>query len=185
MGVDRGDGRKWQSYRGWKDEKGPGSDAPPEQGGSDPRVLTSIESPHYQNFVDAVRAEDEQAADLRHPRRAPTATLPQLANIAYRAGRQLTFDGKTETFVNDKEADRCSRASTPRASRSAARCRTDHPARWAVAPAPTAHRHSFNAPSIGNVSPLHARRAVHGSGGRVQNGSSGGRPKGRNTPAHR
>ena len=32
-----GDGRKWQSYLGRKDEKGPGSDAPPEQGGSDPQ----------------------------------------------------------------------------------------------------------------------------------------------------
>jgi len=35
-----------------------------------------------------------------------SSTLPHLANIAYRVGRQLQFDGKTEKFVNDKEADR-------------------------------------------------------------------------------
>ena len=101
-----GDGRKWQSYRGWKEEKGPGSDAPPEQGGSDPRVLTSIESPHYQNFVEALRAEDPKILTCDIHEGHLTAALPQLANIAYRTGRQLTFDGKSETFVNDKEADR-------------------------------------------------------------------------------
>jgi predicted dehydrogenase len=101
-----GDGRKWQSYRGWKDEKGPGSDAPPEQGGSDPLVLTSIESPHYQNFVEALRAEDRKLLTCDIHEGHLSAALPQLANIAYRTGRQLTFDGKTEMFVNDKEADR-------------------------------------------------------------------------------
>jgi hypothetical protein len=35
-----------------------------------------------------------------------SSALPQLANIAYRTGHQLTFDGKSETFVNDKDADR-------------------------------------------------------------------------------
>ena len=36
-----------------------------------------------------------------------SSALPHLANISYRVGRSLTFDGKTETFVNDKEATRC------------------------------------------------------------------------------
>ena len=101
-----GDGRKWQSYRGWKEEKGPGSDAPAEQSGSDPRVLTSIESPHYQNFIDAVRAEDRNLLTCDIHEGHLSSVLPQLANIAYRTGRQLTFDGKSETFVNDKDADR-------------------------------------------------------------------------------
>jgi predicted dehydrogenase len=101
-----GDGRKWQSYRGWKDEKGPGSDAPAEQGGSDPRVLTSIESPHYQNFIDALRAEDPKLLTCDIHEGHLSSALPQLANIAYRTGHQLTFDGKSETFVNDKDADR-------------------------------------------------------------------------------
>jgi hypothetical protein len=35
-----------------------------------------------------------------------SSALPHLGNISYRVGRQLQFDGKAETFVNDKEADR-------------------------------------------------------------------------------
>jgi hypothetical protein len=32
--------------------------------------------------------------------------LPHLGNISYQVGRALTFDGKAEKFVSDKEADR-------------------------------------------------------------------------------
>ena len=35
-----------------------------------------------------------------------SSTLPHLANISYQVGRQLTFDGKAEKFVDDKQADR-------------------------------------------------------------------------------
>ena len=31
--------------------------------------------------------------------------MMHLGNIAYRTGRKLTFDGKAEKFINDKEAD--------------------------------------------------------------------------------
>ena len=35
-----------------------------------------------------------------------SSSLPHLGNISYRVGRALVFDGKTETFVDDKQADR-------------------------------------------------------------------------------
>ena len=35
-----------------------------------------------------------------------SASLAHLGNISYRVGRKLTFDGRTERFVNDKEADK-------------------------------------------------------------------------------
>ena len=35
-----------------------------------------------------------------------SSTLPHLGNISYLVGRALVFDGKTETFVDDKKADR-------------------------------------------------------------------------------
>ena len=101
-----GDGRKWQSYLGRKEEKGPGSTAPPDQGGSDPLVLTSIESPHYQNFVDAIRANDAKILTCDVLEGHLSSALPHLANISYRVGRALQFDGKAEKFVNDKEADK-------------------------------------------------------------------------------
>jgi predicted dehydrogenase len=101
-----GNVRTWQSYMGPKSEKGPGSDAPPEAGGSDPLVLTSIESPHYQNFVDAIRANDPKLLTCDALQGHYSSTLPHLANIAYRVGRPLQFDPKAEKFVNDAEADK-------------------------------------------------------------------------------
>jgi predicted dehydrogenase len=102
-----GDGRKWQSYKGRsKNEKGPGSEAPPESSGSDPLVQFSIETPHYQNFVDAIRANDPKKLTCDIMEGHLSSSLPHLANISYRVGRQLQFDGKTESFVNDREADK-------------------------------------------------------------------------------
>jgi predicted dehydrogenase len=101
-----GDGRKWQSYFGYKNEKGPGADTPSDdESGSDPLSPTSIEYPHYQNFVDAIRAGDPKllACDIMEGHLS--STLPHLANISYLAGRALVFTGKTETFVDDKKAD--------------------------------------------------------------------------------
>jgi predicted dehydrogenase len=102
-----GDGRKWQSYRGRKNEMGPGSDAPADAagGGSDPNVLTSIETPHYRNFVDALRAGDPKILTCDILEGHLSSTLPHLANISYRVGRSLAFDGKTEQF-GDKDADK-------------------------------------------------------------------------------
>ena len=86
MWVD-GDGRKWQSYKGRsKDEKGPGSEAPPSAGGSDPNVLFSIESPHYQNFVDAIRANNPKLLTCDIMEGHLSSALPHLANISYRVG---------------------------------------------------------------------------------------------------
>jgi predicted dehydrogenase len=102
-----GDGRKWQSYLGRKEEKGPGADVPREKsGGSDPLVLTSTEYPHYQNFIDAIRANDPKMLNCDVLEGHLTSSLPHLANISYRVGRALSFDGKTETVVGDAEANK-------------------------------------------------------------------------------
>ena len=100
------DGRKWQSYLGRSEEKGPGADGTAEQsGGGDPRVLTSMELPHYQNFIDAVRAGDPKLLNADILDGHISATLNHLANIAYRVGRTLAFDGRAERFVGDADAD--------------------------------------------------------------------------------
>ena len=101
-----GDGRKWQSYMGPKNEKGPGADSPPESGGSDPLEPTSIEFPHYQNFVDAIRAGDPKLLTCDVFEGHLSSSLPHLGNISYQVGHNLVFDGKSETFVDDKKADR-------------------------------------------------------------------------------
>jgi predicted dehydrogenase len=100
-----GDGRSWQSYFGRKDEKGPGFSGPA-NGGSDPRVLTSLETPHYQNFIDAVRAGDPARLNCGIEDGHLSSALPHLGNISHRVGRKLAFDGRTERFVGDAEADK-------------------------------------------------------------------------------
>ena len=97
-------GKKWQSYFGPKNEKGPGTDLPPGET-AEPTGLTTIESPHYQNFVDAIRAGNSKLLNCDILEGHLSSTLPHLANISYRVGRALVFDGKKEVFVNDKEAD--------------------------------------------------------------------------------
>jgi len=98
-------GKIWQSYlgpAGAKNEKGPGSKAQTAEAVG----LTTIEFPHYQNFIDAIRANDPKllACDIMEGHLS--STLPHLANISYRVGHGLTFNGKTETFENDKAADK-------------------------------------------------------------------------------
>jgi predicted dehydrogenase len=98
-------GRRWQSYFGPKNERGPGTEVPAAPG-SEPVGLTTIESPHYQNFVDAIRANDPKLLNCDALEGHLTSTLPHLGNISYRVGRELVFDGSKERFVNDKDADR-------------------------------------------------------------------------------
>jgi hypothetical protein len=98
-------GRTWQSYFGPRNEKGPGATVAPDPNAA-PTGLTTIESPHYQNFIDAIRANDPKVLACDVFEGHLSSSLPHLGNISYRVGRQLQFDGKTETFVNDKAADR-------------------------------------------------------------------------------
>ena len=101
-----GDGRKWQSYMGRRNEKGKGTEIPASEGGSDPIMPTSQEGPHYRNFVDAIKAGDEKVLTCGIEEGHLSSALAHMANIAYRTGRKLKFDGKTEKFVGDAEADK-------------------------------------------------------------------------------
>jgi hypothetical protein len=96
-------GSNWGSHFGPKNEKGPGSTTPITD--ADTLRFTKSEFPHYQNFVDAVRAGDPGLLTCGITEGHLSSTLPHLANISYRVGRALVFDGKTETCVDDKKAD--------------------------------------------------------------------------------
>ena len=104
MWID-GDGNAWQTYFGRKNEKGPGAAAPPPAEGSDPRVLTSLEYPHYQNWVDSIRAGDATKLACGIEDGHLSSSLAHLGNISYRVGQELQFDGKTERFVGNAKAD--------------------------------------------------------------------------------
>ena len=61
---------------------------------------------HYVNFLDAIRAGNNETLHCDILDGYMSACLPNLANISYRLGRELTFDGANEKFVKDKAADK-------------------------------------------------------------------------------
>jgi predicted dehydrogenase len=88
---------KVQVYFGRKNEPGPTFTGEDE---SDPGQA------HFENFIDCVRSRKSE--NLRAPLEEGhlSTTLCHLGNIAYRVGRSVKFDGTTETFVGDEEADK-------------------------------------------------------------------------------
>jgi predicted dehydrogenase len=88
---------KTQVYFGRKNEPGP--------------TLTSEKKgdsgqAHFENFIDCVRSRKSE--NLRAPLEEGhfSTTLCHLGNISYRVGRSVKFDGPTERFVGDEDADK-------------------------------------------------------------------------------
>ena len=97
-------GSTWKTYMGRKNTPGPSSQQADDF--ADPMNLAGAGgSGHYGNFVTALYANDPKMLTCDIEVGFKSTCLPHLGNIAYRTGRQLTFDGKKEKFVNDKEAD--------------------------------------------------------------------------------
>jgi predicted dehydrogenase len=95
-----GDGQKWQSYLGPGNEKGPGGDTTGRDTGPNAGGM-----PHYQNFADAIRANNPKLLNCDILEGHYTSTLPHLGNISYLVKHEVVFDGKNEKFVDDKKAD--------------------------------------------------------------------------------
>ncbi|HRZ83507.1 MAG TPA: hypothetical protein P5069_13710, partial [Candidatus Hydrogenedentes bacterium] len=60
--------------------------------------------PHHNNFFECVKTRQRPAADIEQAFRTTTAVL--LAGISLKVGRKLHWDGDTETFLNDEQANR-------------------------------------------------------------------------------
>jgi predicted dehydrogenase len=83
---------------GWQSFGVDGEDGPYEYG-RDPFP------PHLENFLSCVRTREKPNADIEIGHLS--TLLCHLGNISYRVGnRKLIFDGKTESFVGDEEANR-------------------------------------------------------------------------------
>ncbi|MFH1924314.1 MAG: hypothetical protein ABIP48_31060, partial [Planctomycetota bacterium] len=62
------------------------------------------DEPHAANFIDSIRTRQTPNADVEQGHMA--ACLEHMANLSYRLGNaKLTFDGATETFVGNDEAN--------------------------------------------------------------------------------
>ena len=88
-------GDTWRAFR--RREKEPFA-------GSKPEGMIQKEN-HYTNFLDAIRSGKNEMLHCDIKEGVLSSDLPHLANISYRLGRLLTFNGATERFINDTEAD--------------------------------------------------------------------------------
>lgn len=59
--------------------------------------------PHLENWLSCIKSGKRPACDIEDGHRS--TLLAHLGNIAYRVGRPLKFDGKTEKFVGDDKAN--------------------------------------------------------------------------------
>ncbi|MBE0536703.1 MAG: Gfo/Idh/MocA family oxidoreductase [Phycisphaerae bacterium] len=99
------DGSTWKTFMGRKNEPGPSSQQA--EAYADPMDLGGAGGDgHYANFIYALRTGKRENLTCDIEVGHLSTCLPHLANISYRTGRQLIFDGKKEKFVNDAEADK-------------------------------------------------------------------------------
>jgi predicted dehydrogenase len=87
---------KAQVYFGKKNEPGPTITA--DENGDSGQV-------HFQNFIDCIRSRKSENLKAQIEEGHFSTALCHLGNVAYRVGRSLTFDGATERFVGDDEAN--------------------------------------------------------------------------------
>ncbi len=92
-------GGTWKAFR--KREKEPFTGS-----GMGERKNLPAGTSHWANFIDAIRAGKTGALNCEINDGHYSSALPHLANISYRLGRGVNFNGETEKFVNDPEADK-------------------------------------------------------------------------------
>jgi len=83
-------GGQWRTYLGKKREPGPSGRGSGEM---------------FQNFIDAIRANDRTKLEGDIAEGHPSCALLHFANTSYRLGRTLNFDPKTERYIGDEEAN--------------------------------------------------------------------------------
>lgn len=99
------DGDTWKAFRKREKEPFAGSDTA-EKKPVDPTFMAAPGgTEHYANFIDAIRSGNDDALHCDIIDGFHSSSLPILANISYRLGRELKFKGDYEKFANDPEAD--------------------------------------------------------------------------------
>lgn len=97
-------GGNWKTYFGYNNEPGPSSQEGGEE--ADPTNVTGAGSGGHQgNFIAAIRSGKRDDLTCEIETGNMSSALPILANVSYRLGRTLTFDGKKEQFVGDRQAN--------------------------------------------------------------------------------
>jgi predicted dehydrogenase len=99
-------GGNWQTFFGRKNEPGPTSDATGEEKYDPSSLVGTGGGGHFNNFIASLRSGKQTDLTCDIEVGHLSSALPLIANVSYRLGRDIKFDGKKEKFVNDKEADK-------------------------------------------------------------------------------
>jgi predicted dehydrogenase len=98
----------YKVFLGQDNEKGPSFSVDrndPTQDKTAIQEFKGLDVPHMQNFIDCVRSGKWQDLNADVQEGFLSSSIGLLGNIAYHTGRTLEFDGKTEKFVNDEDAN--------------------------------------------------------------------------------
>lgn len=97
-------GNQWKTYYGRGDEPGPSYTG--EEDATDPSNLAGSGGfAHFVNFIEAIRANDLLICNADILEGHLSTVMCHLANISYRVGRELEFNGHAERFIDDDEAN--------------------------------------------------------------------------------
>jgi len=102
MGFD-----EWATFFGRKNEPGERCGEAEANARSDEFQEFGSDGPiHFANFINVVRSRKVENLNTGIEEGHWSAAMCHLSNIAYRTGRTLVFDGDSERFVDDPDADR-------------------------------------------------------------------------------
>jgi predicted dehydrogenase len=93
--------KPWKAFRKREKEPFAGSKADTDSNKKEQDIIAD----HFSNFLDAIRSGKDEKLNCDIVEGFYSSTLPHLANISYRLGRELKFMGDYEKFANDPEAD--------------------------------------------------------------------------------
>lgn len=98
-------GRSWASFLGQPNDPGPSmTHEQAEEKYTEITAGGAKADPHFVNFIDSLRARKPEMLAAPITEGHFSAAMCHLSNIAFRTGKTLTFDSKTESFPNDSDA---------------------------------------------------------------------------------
>jgi predicted dehydrogenase len=99
-------GGNWKTFMGPKGEPGLDSKNIDEEKSDALNTVGSGSGGHYGNFIAAIKEGKQEALTCDIETGYRSSVLPLIANIAYRVGHDLKWDGKKEQFVGDSAANK-------------------------------------------------------------------------------
>lgn len=98
-------GGNWKTWMGREYEPGPSSEDTSEEEYDAMNLIGTGGGGHFENFIAALRSgnREDLTCDVEVGHRS--TILPLMANVAYRVGNELKFDGLSERFKDDEEAN--------------------------------------------------------------------------------